>query len=845
MAAPMTAARRRQLVVIFLACLAGLLLEVGYTRIISYKLWYYYTYLVIGLALLGIGSGSVFVTMSARLRAATTERIMSICGFVGGVSVALGYLLIANLSIDTVKIWDYGSRASFENLARLGVISFVLFASFVPLGILISTILGRAHERVGALYFADLVGAGMGCLVAIPLISAFGPPTVVMIAALTFAVAGIAGAERIRTPHAALSIAATAALAIVVVANGVLPEVVTETGKAGSRQHIARNGPAEFSDWGPVFRVDVLGNGSPDEEQKILAHDGSYGSGIHRFDGDAEALTHYRTEARAIPFRLLGRANDHTLIIGSAGGNEILASLHFGSRKVEGVELNPVTIGILRDHYADYTGHLLDIDNVEVHQADGRSFLARSEDTYDLVWYVAPDSYAANNAASSGAFVLSESYLYTVEMIRQTLEHLTDDGIMVVQFGELDFAGQPNRTQRYINTAREAFAQLGIDNPSQHLVVAAEVYPDAGDLSTIILKRTPFTEAEVDRVVETLPDLPNTELQYAPGQKPAPGTVGQLAAATPYEARLISDEIGRDVSAVTDDAPFFWHFASFGTVLGDITRPMSSFNPEDSIGERVLLLLLVIAIAYAATFLLLPFGVQRVRRRRAADADAAAAPMIREPGRLPSLAYFSALGLGFMLIEITMIQRLTLLLGYPTYSLTVTLASILVATGIGALLSPRLSQYRLAMPGLWVALALFVVFYQFGLDPVTEALLPSSLAVRVLAAVAMLAPVGLCLGMFMPLGLRQVDRIAADGSRYVAWAWAVNGFFSVIGSVLTTILSMTFGFRVVMYLALVAYAGAVFAYTRLRSLPDGEAASDGPALVDLTDELVAERTPVR
>ena len=80
---------------------------------------------------------------------------------------------------------------------------------------------------------------------------------------------------------------------------------------------------------------------------------------------------------------------------------------------------------------------------MDIHQGDGRSYLARSDGTYDLVWYVAPDSYAANNAASSGAFVLSESYLYTTEMIEETLEHLSDDGIMVVQFGELDFERSP------------------------------------------------------------------------------------------------------------------------------------------------------------------------------------------------------------------------------------------------------------------------------------------------------------------------------------------------------------------------------------------------------------------
>lgn len=820
--------RQRQLAVIFLVSLAGLLLEVGYTRIVSFKLWYYYTYLVLGLALLGIGSGGVLVTMWARLRAASTERVLSVCGFTGAVSVAGGYFVVARVPIDTVKIWDYGTASSFKNLAILGIISFALFASFISLGVIISVILGRASERVGTLYFADLVGAGLGCVVAIPLISSLGPPAVVMVAALVFAIAGLVANERLRSPLGLLTGAATVALVVIVLANGSLPDVRTEASKSQATP--------EFSDWGPVFRVDVVG---ATEDAKILAHDGSYGSGIHRFDGDASELTSYETEARAIPFRLLGRDNDHTLIIGSAGGNEILASLHFGSKRIEGVELNPVTIGLLGNEYADFTGNLEEIPNVTIHQADGRSFLARSDDTYDLVWYVAPDSYAANNAASSGAFVLSESYLYTVEMIEQTLEHLTDDGIMVVQFGELDFEDQPNRTERYVMTAREAFRRMGVDDPSKHMVVAAELNEGFGDLSTIILKRTPLTDDEIGRVVEALPDVPKTQLQWAPGQTPAPGPVGQLASGTWAEAQAVADGIDRDISPVTDNAPFFWHFAGFGSVLGDIGRPMSSFNPEDSIGERVLLLLLAVAIAYAAVFLLLPFAAQRRRDRRAG------LPPAHQPARGAAAVYFAGLGLGFMLIEITMIQRLTLLLGYPTYSLTVTLAAILVATGVGALLSPRLAaRVQHPLVWLWVALGAFAVFYQFGLDGVTEALLPSGLAVRVIAAIVVLAPVGVCLGMFMPLGLTELNRVSDEPERYVAWAWAVNGFFSVIGSVLTTILSMTFGFRVVMFLALVAYAGALVAYRRLR----GTEASSAEPVIDLAGSdstTPTDRTPGR
>jgi hypothetical protein len=324
---------------ILLVSMAGLLLEVGYTRIVSYKLWYYYTYLVIGLALLGIGSGGVFVAMCAPLRRWTTERIVAACSIAGAVSIAAGYVVIARIPVDTIAIWDYGTGASFRNLAVLGAICLVLFATFIALGIIVSVLLGRAGDAVGRLYFADLVGAGAGCLLAIPLIARLGPPSIVALSAFVFAVVGVLTVAR-RTALAAVGTVVAVLLGVAVVAGDSLPEVRPEETKLDGAN-------AVFSDWGPVFRVDVLPVGQDDSF--LLGHDGTFGSGIHRFDGDVEALApRYATDPRRIPFDVLGEPPGRELIIGSAGGNEILASLHFGAQDIEAVELNPVTVGCSR-----------------------------------------------------------------------------------------------------------------------------------------------------------------------------------------------------------------------------------------------------------------------------------------------------------------------------------------------------------------------------------------------------------------------------------------------------------------------------------------------------------------
>src|SRR6185369_10022989 len=209
---------------------------------------------------------------------------------------------------------------------------------------------------------------------------------------------------------------------------------------------------------------------------------------------DVSKLGRFEHDPRSFPFRV-ARPSPEVLVIGAAGGHELLASLYFDTRHVTGVELNPVTYSLLTDHFADYSGHLPDNPRVTLVNAEGRSYLKRNDDRYDLVWFVAPDSYAAMNAATSGAFVLSESYLYTVEMIDESLDHLGPDGILCAHFGEIDYEHKPNRTVRYVSTAREAFRRRGITDFASHVLVATT--PDIMNLSTVILKKTPFTPEEV------------------------------------------------------------------------------------------------------------------------------------------------------------------------------------------------------------------------------------------------------------------------------------------------------------------------------------------------------------
>jgi hypothetical protein len=793
---PSGVSSRTYLLEVFVASWAGLLLEIAYTRIISYKLFYFYTYFVIGLALLGLGAGGVLVAISKRLKEASSERIVFGCLVAGAAAAGVGFLVVAALRVNSYSLWLY-TGSSLTNGVILLVLCAVLFLTFVPTGILLSTVFARQTGRIGRLYAADLVGAGIAAAVVVPLLARFGPPTTVMLAGFAMALAAartaIGSGRRATVVMGGLA----AVLALGAIVPSVLPDVALDDGKVW---HGVGTTDVVYSKWSPVFRVDVrdiVGN------QRLLFHDGLAGSVMLKWDGKRSSLGSFGfdDDVRALPFAGLGRAPKQELIIGAAAGHEIVASLYFGARHVDAAELNPVTYDLVTDVMADYNGHLAEKRGVHYVKADGRSYLAQSDKAYDLIWFPAPDSYAATNASTASAFVLSESYLYTKEAIADALNHLSKGGIVAAQFGEFDLVGHPNRTLRYISTAIAALRSIGIQDVSQRILVsAAQPYALPGE-STILIKKEPFTRAEIERFTAALPRAGKSSLFYAPGV-PVSRTLVSAAVANPDAPRPAYYPFS--VGPIADNQPFFWHFAPFNWVLSNLTQPLSNINVELAIGERVLFALLAVAILLSFAFLLLPFITIR-------------STWTKLPRKTASALYFASLGFGFIFIEITLIQRLVLFLGYPTYSLTVTLASLLVSVGIGAWLSTYVRQSRATIAGLAVAITALIAYYTFGLAATTDALFGLPLIARAFVGVVLLAPLGICLGMFMPVGLRAISALSDHSTEYVAWSWAVNGFASVVGSVLATILAMTYGFRVVLLIALVLYwcaAGALRSLSR-------------------------------
>lgn len=785
---------------IFLLSLTVVLLEISYTRILSFKLVYYFTYLVIALALLGIGAGGITLTLSRRVADWPTEVLVARSALLTAATAFTGYLVVAVLPVNAFEMVQAIGRGdtavAWWEAAKLALLALLLAAPFFGAGIAITAILSRQPAHANRLYFADLVGAALGCAVSVPLMVAISPPGCVMLAGAVAALAAWNGLGRAARAGAA---ALAALLLVLALRPGLLPDPVCDRAKTmapGEQPH-----QVLFSRWHPVFRVDVL-EPSPEFRKgpdfKVLVHDGTWGSILPAYDGNPDSLAFYDRDVRALPFSVLAPM-PRVMIIGAAGGNEILASLRHNAGHITAVELNPVTASLLSEHFADYSGRLAENPKVDLVNAEGRSYLMRARDAFDLVWFVAPDSYSAMNAATAGAFVLSESYLYTVEMIVESLERLAPGGIVAIQFGEMNFEEKPNRTVRYLTSAREALQRLGVQDVGRHLLVATSTGFVFND-STVLVKRDPFTADEVQRFSATTGTVEGGRVRWAPPAMPE-GPVATVIGGSEDALASFLAAWPYDVTPVHDDAPFFWHFVPFHRALQ--LTPGGFDSMEHGLGEQLLLVLLACATTLGALLLAAPLWIHRVRWREM-------------PGKLAAGTYFAALGLGFMFFEISLIQRLTLFLGYPTYSLTVTLCALLISTALGALWGGRgrVRPSRL-LPALLGCLALLVVFYRFGLPPLIEHWIGSALPVRIALALAVLAPLGLCLGTFMPLGLRTVAALSPRGSDYAAWAWAVNAFFSVVASLLASILAMTYGFDSVLLIALAVYALGIAAFSTL------------------------------
>jgi hypothetical protein len=682
-------------------------------------------------------------------------------------------------------------------------------------GLAIATPLAAYPTQVSGLYASDLLGAGLGCLAAVAALTWLDGAAAIASCAAFFLAAG-ALYEMPRRASLGYVAAAVVVLACLPLAPRAFEFTPTLTKTMGER---TQRGGANvyFTRWSPVNRVDLIGptpsggfwtswgrsrryDSRPPPSFSIV-YDAHNGSDVFRIRG-RRSLDVLDYHILSTPY--LFHESPRVLVIGVGGGIDVLNALYHGASRVTGVDLQPITIDLHRGLLADWTGGWMQRPEVELVAGEGRHYVRSHDERYDILQITAVDTFAAQ---TTGAYVLAESYLYTAEAFDDYLSRLDDDGMLSIVVGD-HFYNDPAIpspfSTRLTLTGREALLRLGLDpDPRMLLVGQAVVRPDASPeeivhgswIQNLIIRKQPFLPEEL-APLRDFARANDFTIRIAPDADADPHLARILRAPRAELDAVLDDQIF-SVAPISDDRPFFFHVLRWRELVVD--RRIEWSNPGSVTGQIVLLLMLGQALLLGGALVAIPL----VRGAR---------------GNLPFgttallLLYFLGLGLGFLLIEISFVQKYVLLLGYPTYSLSVTIFSLLVFASLGAALSRRGWGHprRLLLGLLGVTLAL-VALEVVLLPWVRERFLGTSLAVRIAVTVALQFPLGVTLGMYFPTGLELVRR---REPRLVPWAWAVNGVASVVAAVLAVILGMVIGFSGVALLAAGIYAVGTLAMLR-------------------------------
>jgi spermidine synthase len=539
----------------------------------------------------------------------------------------------------------------------------------------------------------------------------------------------------------------------------------------------------EHGDWSlsPVYT-------GPRPETRFMDIDSAASTPILHVNADLSNAQYLRYELTALVYQLKeGLAPNPrspvpgftALVIGPGGGRDLVSALIFGAARVDGVEINPIIANdVMRGQFQEFSGGIYTNPRVRIAVDDGRSFVRRAPDRYDVIQASLVDTWAATAA---GAYTLTENSLYTVEAFSDYLDHLTDSGILSITRWVFDGV-------RLVSLAQAACEQRGWDAKTRLAVVQSD------QVATFLMKKSPFTPSEIDRLREASARL-GFRLLYVPdaaGMQPPAEQVIDGTSTSDY-AHLIEapdrdrffDAYSRDIRPTTDDRPFFFHT----TKLKDQFQVAFGRSMLFGNGLSALLTLMGISAVLVGLFLLAPLALSRATRPE---------------GWLLWLSYFGALGAGFMLIEVSVLQRFVLLLGHPVYSLTVTLFSLLLGTGLGAALTRRVNESRLkrvavaSLIGVSAIALLSIVL----MAPLVQWAIPFTRAARMAIAVTTLVPVGMVLGIPMPTGLLLLGRRAPD---MITWAWGMNGAFSVVGATLAIFIGMNWGFGMALTVASITY----------------------------------------
>jgi len=499
----------------------------------------------------------------------------------------------------------------------------------------------------------------------------------------------------------------------------------------------------------------------------------------------------------ALGFHLLSNIDNQgkILIIGPGGGLDILGGIYNGRKEIWGIEMNPNVKILLQNNYSDYSGNIYEREGIKILTGEGRSVLKGLEQKFDLIQI---SLIGSSNTASGGFHSISENYLYTVEGFIDFWQHLSDGGSLNITRW-LKFP--PREIVRLCSISLEALSRMGIEKPENHLAVIR-----SWATSTLILSKKEIGEEEI-RAIKDFCDKRNFDTVYFPGIKEGDANINHVLEQSYYYQEIdqlinsfkgdklkdFYDSYFFNVSAVTDNQPYFFYTLKWQNIP-KIIKSTGNWQPLIEWGNLIIFATFLQGIIFSIIFIFLPLILKGL-------------PISKRKVKIPFLLYFASLGLGYMLLEISFIQKFILYLANPAYSTSIIIFSFLSFSGLGSFYSKRIGRnYIRSLKIIILSLCVILLLYQIILPHVLNTTLKYSLLVRIFITIGLISPLGFLMGMPFPLGIRLVNSINQGKEKgLIPWLWATNSFCSIIASVSAVIIALFFGFRVVTTLATLAY----------------------------------------
>jgi len=803
---------------VLLIALSTLVLELMLTRVFDVTLTPNLSYFVVSLAVFSFGLAGIYAT----LRPVPVER--DITGILAG--CCCGFAATVLLLIPEINVLPLDYRAIVQHPARtllsFGVLYLALLLPFFLAGYVLISVFSKYASKIQRLYFWDLAGAGLGTVLVIPFILRIGPGGLMVIAAAL----GLAAAALFSSSRAVVR--TCAALAVIVAAIPIVRglnyiDFKYHMDKRGIMAAVAA-GKDELVRWDPISKIDVIDETFRPEDatpwhesgdRKAIQYDGgNQTSYFYKFDGNYKAL-HDLMEADpsrvnenfwqigVLASHYLKQNSPHSvLVVGSAGGQETKAAVTYGANYVDSVELVPTVVDLATGPYSSYIGNVFHNPVVHPHAGEGRSFIRHSGRKYDIIQIY---SNHTSSSIAQGSGALSPVYLQTTEAYEEYFSHLTDDGIL-----HINHYSYP----RMITTAAQAWKRMGRTDFAKHVVVFFT--PSQLTLPTLLIKMKPWTAEEIDSLVAFLgsPKLP-ADQRLTMVEDPLDPSKDFLSADFysgdfPHD---LAERIPVDLTPRTDDNPYFGQVRK---KLGSVSPDPRNFvdpgtaevvNLANIRGVPMDLIHLYVtgaaSVVFVILFIFVPLRFSKVGREEGAAA-------------VPLLAYFACLGAGFITLELVFIQKFMHLIGSPLYTYSTVLFTMLLGAGLGSVASEKLGigvRTRWALP--FIAIILLGAAILLAYPWAASLALALPLGGRMAIGALMIFPLGFFLGMPFPLGILA---IANQPRGAIAWAWGMNGLFTVIGGLASVLISLEWGFTFAVTVALVLYAVAMFVFVALRNM---------------------------